>query len=211
MDLSAGIAVRVSALCLDPRGRLIDNLVADTAVRGGLLLDLALAGRLESEEEGIVVDGTPTGFGPADRLLAAIEVEPERSLDDWLGERRLRLRDVADANVASGRWRVRRGPFGLGRRYDDRHPEQTALDLRRPPSTPSSDCTREDACVAAVACASGLLERDTLLAEAPPPWVPVAAGPAAWLCDAVVDHLLVAGRRFRDQAGALGAGPAGPF
>src|SRR5688572_21663078 len=74
MDLSAGIAVRVSALCLDPRGRLVDNLLADTAVRGGLLLDLALAGRLESEEESIVVDGTPTGFAPADRLLAAIAV-----------------------------------------------------------------------------------------------------------------------------------------
>jgi hypothetical protein len=211
MDLSAGIAVRVSALCLDSRGRLVDHLLLGTAVRGGLLLDLALAGRLESDDESIAVDGTPTGFGPADRLLAAIEVEPERSLDDWLDERRIGLRDVAAANLASGRWQPARGPFGWGRRYVDMHPGQTARDLRRTTDTPVPDLGPEDACVAAIACASGLQARDTALAVAPPAWVTAATGSAAWLCTAVVEHLFVAADRFRTESGALGAGPVVPF
>jgi hypothetical protein len=72
-------------------------------VRGGLLLDLALAARVESTEDSVVVDPTPTGFAPADRLLAAVAVEPERSLDSWLDERRIGLRDVAEARAAA-RW-----------------------------------------------------------------------------------------------------------
>ncbi|MET0763963.1 MAG: GPP34 family phosphoprotein [Blastococcus sp.] len=209
MDLPGGVAVRVSTLCLDSRGRLADRLLCGTAVRAGLLLDLALGGRLESEDDSIVVDGTPTGFSPADRLLAAIAVEPERSLDEWLDETRLGLRDVAEANVVSGRWRLRRGPLGFGRRYLDRSPERTALDLRRPVET--TQWSPEDACVAAIACASGLGERDTALAEAPPAAVIAAAGRVSWLCTAVVEHLLLTGQRYRSEAGALGAGPVGPF
>jgi hypothetical protein len=211
MDLTRGVAVRVSALCLDSRGRPADRLLCGTAVRAGLLLDLALAGRLESEDDSIVVDGTPTGFSPADRLLAAIAVEPERSLDEWLDETRLGLRHVAEANVASGRWQLRRGPFGFGPRYTDRYPERTALDLRRPSDVPAPERTPEEACVTAIACASGLLERDTALAAPPPAAVTAAAGGVAWLCSAVVEHLLLAGHRYRSEAGALGAGPAGPF
>jgi Golgi phosphoprotein 3 (GPP34) len=211
VDLAGGVAVRVSALCLDSLGRLADRLLYGTAVRAGLMLDLALAGRLESEHDSIVVDGMPTGFAAADRLLAAIAVEPERSLDEWLDETRLGLRDVAEANVASGRWQLRRGPFGFGRRYVDRSAEQTALDLRRPLEVPTTERTPEDACVIAIACASGLLERDTALAEPPPAAVPAAAGRAEWLCTAVVEHLLVTGQRYRSEAGALGAGPVGPF
>jgi hypothetical protein len=211
MDLAAGVAVRVSALCLDSRGRLIDHLLLGTAVRGGLLLDLALAGRLESDDASIAVDGEPTGFAPADRLLAAIEVESERSLDDWLDEQRIGLRDVALANVASGRWQLVRGPLGWGRRYVDRHQEQTARDLRRPTQAPVPDLPPEDACVAAIACASGLLARNTALAAAPPAWVTAATGSAGWLCTAVVEHLFVAADRYRTESGALGAGPFVPF
>ena len=77
------------------------------------------------------VDPTPTGFGPADRLLAAIAVEPERSLDGWLDEKRIGLRDVAAANVASGRWAVRAATFGLRRRFTDLRAEETARDRAR--------------------------------------------------------------------------------
>ena len=211
MDLSNGVAVRVAALCLDASGRLADTLMCGAAVRGGLLLDLALAGRVESTDDSIVVDRTPTGFAPADSLLAAIAVEPERSLDGWLDERRLRPRAVADANVASGRWQMRSGRFGVGRRYTDLGHEQTVRDLRRQASEMPPGCTPQDAGVTAVACAAGLLDRDGGLNERPPAEVVAAAGSAAWLCAAVVDHLLLAGARYRAQAGALGAGPVGPF
>jgi hypothetical protein len=38
-----------------------------------------------------------------------------------------------------------------------------------------------------------------------------ATGPVAWLCTAVVDHLLLAFARYSRQAGALGGGQLGPF
>ena len=70
-DLTGGVAVRTSALCLSADGSLGTFSLWDDAARGALLLDLALAGRLESLEDSIVVDAEPTGFPPADALLAA--------------------------------------------------------------------------------------------------------------------------------------------
>jgi hypothetical protein len=209
MDLSGGVAVRVAALCLDPGGKLAARTICGDAVRGGLLLDLALAQRVESTDESIVVDPTPTGFGPADRLLAAIAVEPERSLDGWLGERRLKLRDVADGAAASGRWELRAGPFGLGRRYADLRPDETERDLGRPAATPEHGWSPADACVTAVAATAGLLDREAWYPQRPGEDVIAATGPVAWLCAAVVDHLLLAFERYNRQAGALGQ--VGPF
>jgi hypothetical protein len=212
VELSGGVAVRVAALALDGDGRLPDLLLTGTAVRAGLLLDLALSGRVESTEDSITIDARPTGFAPADRLLAAIEVEPERSLDGWLQERRLRIREVAAAAVAAGRWRATAGPFGLGRRYADLAVEVTAADRARcadaaggPPPGPWA------AAVTAVAVAAGLHDKGAGTAEHPPAAVVAATGRAAWLCAAVVDHLLLADERYRGQAGALGGGFAGPF
>jgi Golgi phosphoprotein 3 GPP34 len=211
VDLTGGVAARVASLCLGANGKLSVMLLCGTAVRGGLLLDLALAGRVESAEDSVVVDPAPTGFGPADRLLAAIAVEPERSLDGWLDERRIGLRDVADANVASGRWARRPGPFGFGRRYADLQAAQTERDRGRSADDDTQPWSRVDACVTALATAAGLQDlevwapgrrRDDLLPE---------TGPVAWLAAAVVDHVLVTGARYRAQAGAMGAGTVGPF
>ena len=203
MDLSVGVAARIAALCLDEGGHLSPRLLCGTAVRGGLLLDLALAGRVESAEDSIVVDPTPTGFGPADRLLAAIAIEPERSLDGWLDERRIGLRDVAEASVVSGRWELRRSWFR--RRYTDLHPRH---DRALRPADTGQGWAPVDACVAAIACSSDLLDGDR---GRPPDEVVAASGAVAWLCTAVVEHVLLTGARYRSQAGALGAGSVGPF
>ena len=200
------VAVRVSALCLEPGGRLPDRLLASDAVRAALLLDLALAGRMTSTEDSIVVDPTPIGFPPADRLLAAIDAEPERSLDGWLDERRIGLRDVVEANAASGRWERRPGLLGLRARYTDRYPEQTARDVARNAADWPADASPEDACVTVVAGASGLLDREFHLPADPPPALIAATGPAEWLCSSVVERLRQAHARYRDQAGALGGG-----
>ena len=159
------------------------------------------------------MDPTPTGFEPADRLLAAIAVEPERSLDGWLDERRIGLRDVVDANVASGRWQRRSGPFGFGRRYDDLRPEQTERDRRRPGGrrrpTPGR---RTDACVIAIADGGRAAGRRALGTRGGVPTsCSSATGPVAWLAGAVVDHVLRDRRSLPGQAGALGAGGLGPF
>jgi hypothetical protein len=205
VELSGGVAVRISALCLSDDGRLGDRVLWDAAVRGGLLLDLALSGRVESTDDSIVIDETPTGFEPADRLLAAIGAEPERSLDEWLAERRLGLRDVVAANVASGRWTESRGVFGLGRRFADGAAGQTTADRRRSATDEPLGWSAADACVTAVAAAGGLLSRETGYSLPPSPAVVAATGAVSWLCEAVVDHLrLEAGR-------SAGVGMAGPF
>jgi hypothetical protein len=206
VDLADGVAVRVTSLCLDAGGRLSQRLLCGTAVRGGLLLDLALAGRVESTDDSVVVDPTPTGFGPADRLLAAVAVEPERTLDGWLDERRIGLRDLAGANVLAGRWEPRPGWFG--RRFVDLRREQTQHDRALRPHDPDVDWTPQDACVAAVAGSSDLLATDN---GRPPRQLIAASGAVAWLCAAVVEHILVTAARHRSQAGALGAGAVGPF
>ena len=198
-----------------------------TAVRGGLLLDLALAGRVESAEDSVVVDPTPTGFEPADRLLAAIAVEPERSLDGWMDERRIGLRDVVDANVASGRWQrrsgrrsafesaLRRPAPGADRERDRRR----RLPTTTPTRTLVADRRLRDRDAAAAAADGGSpLTRSRELQDVEL-WAPgrrpdellSATGPVAWLAGAVVDHVLVTGARYRAQAGALGAGGLGPF
>lgn len=206
MNLADGVAVRVSALCLEPRGRLSDRLLASDAVRAGLLLDLALAGRLTTTDESIVLDGTPTGFAPADRLLTAVAAEPERSLDEWLGERRIGLRDVAEANVASGRWDLRSGVVGLLPRYTDRHHHLTARDLTRSPLAWPADASPEDACVTIVAGTSGLIDSGIGLGQAPPAAVVVASGGVAWLSSVVAEHLQRAVDRYRTEAAALSGG-----
>lgn len=194
------VAVRVAALCLDAGGRLSDRLVCGPAVRGALLLDLALTGRVEQTEDSILVDPTPTGFAPADRLLAAIGVEPERSLDGWLDERRIGLRDVATAAVVAGDWREGRGAWGLGRRYVDVRLERTAADRRRLPDPDTAHWAATDACVCAVAASAGLVE----FSEHAPTTVLPAAGVAGWMAEAVVDHLRGLSARYAAEAAGLG-------
>jgi hypothetical protein len=199
-----GVAVRIAALCLDPSGRLSDWLVCGPAVRGGLLLDLALAGRVEHGDDDIVLDPSPTGFEPADRLLAAIGIEPERSLDGWLDERRIGLPDVASAAVAAGLWAEGRGPFGLGRRFVDGNPGRTAVDRRRDPSASPDGWSPADACVCSVAAAARLLDQGEGYERTPSAPMLAATGPAAWLCAAVVEHLHDLTSRWVIQAGTLG-------
>jgi hypothetical protein len=203
------VAVRIAALCLDANGRLSERLICSAAVRAGLLVDLALAGRLEPTDDSIVIDPTATGFAPADRVLAAVAVEPERSLDGWLDERRIGLRDVADANVRSGRWESQRGLLPTGRRYVDRQPETTVHDRRLRADTPLEEWSPADAAVAGIALAAGLVAE---------PADPAAAqmllsrtGAARWLCEAVAEHLAAVRARNSWTAAVLRAGGGGPF
>jgi hypothetical protein len=209
MDLDGGVAVRVAALCLDANGRLSERLICSTAIRAALLVDLALAERLESTDDSIVIDETPTGFAPADRLLAAVAVEPERSLDGWLDERRIGLRDVAEANVASGRWEGSHGRLPTSRRYLDRHPETTGHDRRLRGDTPPEEWSPADAAVAVIALAAGLL---ALPADAATAQLLLSrTGAARWLCEAVAEHLAAVRARNSWTAAVLGAGGVGPF
>jgi hypothetical protein len=197
VELTGEVAVRLASLCLERSGRLRDYALWDTATRGALLVDLALAGRLTLTEDSVAVDETPTGFGPADALLAAIAVEPERSLDWWLDHGGVALADVAAAAVAGGRWAVHRLLFR--RRYTDLWEERADADRVRASGSPDDTWTPSTAAVVAIAAAAGAGGRrprppdDELLA---------ATGPLRWICQAVTDHLQVAHARNRLGASA---------
>jgi hypothetical protein len=209
MDLGGGVAVRVAALCLDANGRLSEWLICSTAIRAALLVDLALAERLESTDDSIVIDPTPTGFAPADRVLAAVAVEPERSLDGWLDERRIGLRDVAEANVRSGRWESSHGLLPTSRRYLDRQPGTTELDRRLGGDTPPTEWSPADAAVAVIGLAAGLL--DPPADPATPQVLLSRTGAARWLCEAVGEHLAAVRARNSWTAAVMGAHGGGPF
>jgi hypothetical protein len=171
-DLADGVAAQLAGLCLDDDGWLRDYPLWNVAARGALLVDLARAGRLTDEPDGVMVDSTPTGFGPADRLLTAVTVEPEQSLDWWLAYGGVRMRDVADECVRQGRWEVHRSL--LGRRYTDL--SGTHEPDRQDPGTAA-------VLVLAMACGAFGPPEPVGEEELTP------TGPLRWVCEAVTDHL----------------------
>jgi Golgi phosphoprotein 3 (GPP34) len=196
VNLADGIAVQLAALCLDDDGRLRDYALWDVAARGALLVDLARVGRLTDEPDGVMVDPAPTGFGPADRLLAAVAVEPEQSLDWWLEHGEVGMRDIAEAAVSSGRWNEDRSP--LGRRYEDRSP---AADEPFDPQRPE-DLSPDATAVMLIAAACGALgPPEPVVEEELTP-----TGPLRWVCEAVTDHLQESHRRNLGAAGAADGG-----
>jgi hypothetical protein len=199
VDLTSGVAVRFAALCLDDEGRVPEFVLWDSAARCALLMDLALADRVVSGPESVTVDPTPTGFGPADRLLAAITAEPERSLDWWLDRGGVEVEEIAEASVSSGRWTVRRPPWPLRPRYTDLHAERTARDRALDPRLPQPDWTPQTAALVCLGVSAGVLE---LPPAAPSEEVLRAAGPLEWLCRVSAEHLPAAHWRNRGTARA---------
>jgi hypothetical protein len=204
MGIDGGVTVRLASLCLDDDGRLRDYFIWDTAARGALLLDLALAGRLTETDDSVDIDPTPTGFAPADSLLAAIAVEPERSLDWWIQRGGVRMADVADAIVRAGRWTERRHLFG--RRFQDQQAEQTAADRARVFGTPDPGWSPETAAVVAVTTAAG---EPGHRPKPPEDAVLRLTGPLQWICRTVVEQLGIAQLQNRTIAAAEGGGVGG--
>ena len=192
-DLPRGVAVRLSACCLTEAGKLRTYDLWDVAVRGALLVDLALAGRVTQHEDSVVVDATPTGFRPADALLQPIVVEPQRPLDWWMDHGAVGLGDLVRDNVASGRWHRRWTP--LGRRFAPADGLSRALEL-----TPEDPAT---AALAAIGDSSGITDNRP---GEPAEGLVEHTGEARWLCEAVVEHLQAAHRRMLLQAGAADGG-----
>ncbi|WNV77498.1 GPP34 family phosphoprotein [Geodermatophilus sp. DSM 44513] len=199
VDLTGGIAARLASRCLDRRGRLRDFDLWDDAARGALLVDLVRAERLVHGDDSVTVDGTPTGFGPADRLLAAMVAEPGRSLDDWMAVGPVGMPDVAGALVDSGRWTVRRRL--LTRRFADVS-AASAADRARDPHRPDGTWTPETATVVVLGLACGAYGRPEPIVEAEL----APTGPLRWVCEAVTTHLERAHRANLRSAGAADGG-----
>jgi Golgi phosphoprotein 3 (GPP34) len=192
-DLTRGVAVRLSGHALDDSGKLRDYDIWDVAVRGALLVDLAFAGRVAHEEDSVVVDATPTGFEPADRLLAPIVVEPERPLDWWMDHGGVDLGDLVRDNVESGRWAAR--VTLVGRRY-------SVLE------TPAEGDDALAAAVEVIGDTAGITDRR----PGEPAEGPLErTGPVRWLCEAVVEHLVATHQRNLGSARAADGGGSPHF
>jgi hypothetical protein len=184
---TAHVAARLTGLCLDRSGHLPDNDYLAMAVRGGLLVDLALALRLTQTDDSIELRSTPTGWPPADWALEELGALDGRSLDWWLENSAVRLADVAAALVADGSWaRLRPHPLHLKPRYAVGQAEALAHDrtlLTRPDS--AAGC--EDAAVVAIAAVGGLAGRQRAAWSADE--LLVRTEPVAWVCQLVTDYI----------------------
>jgi hypothetical protein len=184
--VSAAVAARFAALCLDARGHLPESDYADMGLRGALLVDLARAGRLAQTEESIDLDATPLGDPLADRALRELDALEGRSLDWWLGHGIVDLRATATALVLDGSWRqlprqgLHRGPRFATRGPEEREHDAAVLAGHVPPGS------AEDAAVAALAAAAGLAGARV---SGPPDELVAATGSPAWVCRLVTDFV----------------------
>jgi hypothetical protein len=191
-DWDDSVSMRLAALALDG-GRLTDDLVTALAVRGSLLVDLALRGRVRETEDAVEFDDPPTGFPPADRLLAE-----SASLTDLLRGGGVDQQDLAAEHLRRGSWTARRRL--LGTRYVDHRADRTQADEQALEEPAREERTPQDASLAAIAGTLGLLatprERagEGLLAH---------TGPVRWLVDLVVEEVDRAITRGRFMRGAV--------
>lgn len=199
-DWDDSVSMRLAALALD-RGRLTDDLVTALAVRGTLLVDLALRDRVRDTEDAVEFDDPPTGFAPADRLLA----DGAASLTDLLRAGPVDQRDLAAEHLRRGSWTVRRKL--LGTRYTDARADRTHADERLLESPRAEPWTPPDAALAAVGSTLGLLtgprERagEDLLEH---------TGPLRWLVETVVEEVDRAITRGRFMRGAVSLADGAP-
>jgi hypothetical protein len=180
------VAGRVAGLGLDDSGHLAGRAYLDMACRGGLLVDLVLAGRLGQTEDSIDLDPAPTGWAPADRVLAELGALEEQSLDWWLQHSHLGLADLAAALLQDGSWfPLPRHAWQRTPRYAARDEQQAARDAALVAGT-TSPVGGADAALVCLAGAAGLAGRS---AGAPGEELLAATGDARWVCQLVVDFL----------------------
>jgi hypothetical protein len=185
-----GVAARIAALCLDDDGVLRWDVYLGIAVRGGLLVDLALAGRLDQTEDSIELDAAPIGWPPADRALEELDSLDGQSLDWWLWHSALGPEDVADALVEDGVWReVGRQAWPRKRAFSERDPGPGLRDIELLEGGSAVESV-EDAAVLSLIDASGIPDlRDPVPANAD---VLARAGSVGWVCELVIELI---GRR----------------
>lgn len=189
-DWNDAVSMRLACLALD-KGRLTNDLVTALAVRGGLLVDLALRGRLTETADAVEIDPKPSGFPPADKLIAAWAP----SLTELLTEGPVDQYDLAAEHLRRGSWTLKQRLFL--RRYVDHQEDRTRQDEWVTKSRSERDWTPPDAALAAIAGVLGLLPTGrTLPTEA----LLKGTGPVRGLVELVVDEVnrrVVHGRAVR--------------
>lgn len=179
-DWSESVSLRLACLALDRKGRLTKDLVTGIAVRGAVLIDLALRGRVRDGEEAIEYDDQPTGFPPADRILRA----PAQSLTDLLRHGPVDQRDLAAEHLRRGTWLASGSRWR--RRYVDHTSDRTKEDELAMTSGPDRIWEPVDASLAAIASTLGVLATPRAL---PTDALLAASEPVRWLVEVTVAEM----------------------
>jgi hypothetical protein len=170
-DWDDSVSMRLACLALH-KGRLTDDLVTALAVRGTLLIDLALRGRLTQ----LIADGAS-------------------SLAEWLRCGPVDQYDLAAEHLRRGSWTLKRRL--LLRRYEDHRTDRTIEDRRAMESPPGRDWKPTDAALVAIASVLGLARTGRSL---PTESLLEATVDVRWLTEFVVDEVnqrVVLGRAVR--------------
>lgn len=94
-------------LGIDRRGKLDPTLVWDIGIRGAILAELWLAGRITDAGEAFEIDTSETGTWYLDAAVEQLMATGLSQLD-WISRGRLTALDLADELVRTGEWSVRR-------------------------------------------------------------------------------------------------------
>lgn len=195
------VAIRLVRLCLRRDGTLPRSPLLAATARAALLADLALHDALASSASGLDLDTSPTGFMPADNLLAAVAAQPDKSMEWWLRRGTDAIHDTVADLLASGLWT--RQLAGFSRRYQDTDQAGARNDAARVHEV--LDGTSADAPGTAVLAALiGVLGTDDQPGgQRPSESLLRACGTAQWLMGDLIDYLLA--RRRMLQAAATEA------
>jgi len=104
MDAAAPWLLRVG---IDHSGKLDTTQLWDIGIRGAILADLWLSGRIADAGETLEIDTDPTGIPYLDTAIYQL-AESDSTPLEWLSQDWLRATDVADELVRAGEWTVRR-------------------------------------------------------------------------------------------------------
>ena len=192
MDLGwdESVSMRLASLALD-KGRLTDDLVTSLAIRGALLVDLTLRGRLTETEASFQFDPSPSGLKPADDLLA----DGARSALEMLQRGPVDQFDLAAEHLRRGSWSLKRR--GFRRRYIDHRADRTRQDKQSLKFRRTSSWTPTEASLVAIA---GVLEPLPTGHTLPSDELLAATGPARRLVELTVqevDQRMSRGRAVR--------------
>lgn len=180
------VATRLLRLSLRPDGRLVKSPLLAATARAALLADLAGHGALTSGPTGLELDTTPTGFEPADRLLAGVAAQPDQTLEWWVRRGPDSIRDLVADLLGAGLWIREEGRS----RFWDTEPARVRADAARLRAVLDGAAV-DTPSTAVLAALLGVTGTDALPGGQYPTDSNLAAcGPARWLMGDLVDYLL---------------------
>jgi hypothetical protein len=111
------VTLQISARLIDDKGRLTESVLAERAMRCGILADLVTAGALRNDADDIAIERVPDLLPLAERMLADMADRPDENLVWWAHHDGISLKDAAGQMVELGLWERHGDHLGLEHHY----------------------------------------------------------------------------------------------